>query len=77
VHWFPAHPFGGGDLAVIAALAELDFVTWGSPLRSALRYFDFNLQRSQQFGVKPWWWYAPAFAGSSARALRAGASTER
>ncbi len=54
--------FIAGGLAVLAALAGLDAITWGSPLASVFRYLDFNLRHSQQFGERPWWWYAPIFA---------------
>src|SRR5205814_3495045 len=54
--------FVGGGLAVLAGLAVLDAATWGSPLASVFRYFDFNLNHSEQFGDEPWWWYAPALA---------------
>jgi phosphatidylinositol glycan class B len=54
--------FIAGGLAVLFALALLDSVTWGSPLASVFRYLDFNLNHSQQFGERPWWWYAPMLA---------------
>jgi hypothetical protein len=55
--------FIGGALAAVAALAALDWLTWGAPLHSALHYFAFNLRHAQQFGVREWWWYAPILAG--------------
>jgi hypothetical protein len=50
--------FALGGLLVLAALAALDYATWGAPLRSVFRHLAFNLKSSsQRFGGQPFWWY--------------------
>jgi len=55
--------FLGGGAIVLSGLAALDWLTWGSPLYSALHYLAFNWYSAAHFGAQPWWWYAPIFAG--------------
>jgi phosphatidylinositol glycan class B len=53
----------GGALLV---LGLLDLATWGSPWLSLRHYLMFNRPGggvAVAFGVHPWWWYAPIFAG--------------
>jgi GPI mannosyltransferase 3 len=55
---FAAVCLGGAVMA--AALAALDFSTWG--FLSLQRYIDFNVtsgRAAAQFGASEWWWYGP------------------
>jgi GPI mannosyltransferase 3 len=54
-----------GSAAVLLGLGVLDWLTWGAPWHSLWAYFEFNFVRggANQFGTKPWWWYAPILAG--------------
>lgn len=54
-----------GSAAVLLGLGALDWLTWGAPWHSLWAYFHFNFVRggANQFGTRPWWWYAPILAG--------------
>lgn len=54
-----------GSAAVLLALGALDWLTWGAAWHSLWAYFNFNFVQggANQFGTRPWWWYAPILAG--------------
>ncbi|MBW2261405.1 MAG: hypothetical protein JRG91_05465 [Deltaproteobacteria bacterium] len=51
--------YAAGGLVSIAVLAFSDWVTWGTPLHSAIEYFRYNLLEwgNAHHGVSPWWQY--------------------
>jgi phosphatidylinositol glycan class B len=54
--------FSLGGLAVALGLGVLDWVTWGFPFHSLIKYSEFNLfsgEAALQFGSEPWWYFIP------------------
>ena len=55
-------PLAMGAAPVVALFGAVDWLTWGAPFISYLRYMDFNLGvgGASKFGEEPWNWY-PTF----------------
>ncbi len=52
-------PFIVGSLPPLVAFGLSDWLTWGEPFTSFIRYFQINVieGKAAHFGVEPFWWY--------------------